>query len=426
MKLRKAICHFIAIFIWNKKRRRDFRKRFMAESLGNSTTFCEQELVKLNQNLSSCHVAIYELYLDLIQKRQRTLFENEPLDAIKALMQASDLSYIDVDRRHNYLNVLANRSEWTFKYKPGVRLPAADETTFHWGLFTNYLCKEAYLRNKNVIFIEDSFLRSINTFADKKASPRYQKGISFTLDDLTCHFDSFTPSRVEKILNNTNFIVTEEQRIRARRCIDKIIQSHLTKYNHQPIYEPQIGRKRAPKILVVDQSYGDRSITRSGASDETFKKMLNDAISENPDADIIVKTHPDTICGSGGYYTKIKPHGNVYTQTDAINPISLVKYCDKVYVCSTQLGFEALMCDKEVHVYGMPFYAGWGLTQDKQRCPRRTNKRTLEELFYIFYIVYTHYVNPDANAVCEIEDAIEYLLKLRDEYFKKYNIRCAL
>ena len=150
--------------------------------------------------------------------------------------------------------------------------------------------------------------------------------------------------------------------------------------------------------------------------------MLEKAIKENPDADIIVKTHPDTMSGTrGGYYTSLKSHDNVYTMTEPINPISLVKYCDKVYVCTTQLGMEALICGKEVHTFGIPFYSGWGLTIDYQDCERRTNKRSVEELFYIAYIMYSHYVNPDKKSGCEIEEAMDYLLRLRDEYFSKHN-----
>ena len=162
------------------------------------------------------------------------------------------------------------------------------------------------------------------------------------------------------------------------------------------------------------------SILKGWANDYTFENMLNKAIEENPNADIIVKTHPDIIQGSRrGYYQNIKTHNNVYTLTEPINPISLIKASDKIYVCSSQFGFEALMCGKEVHVFGMPFYAGWGLTHDRQKCERRTNTRTLEEIFYIAYIMYTYYVNPDKKCRCEIEEAIDYLLKLREEYFNE-------
>ena len=150
--------------------------------------------------------------------------------------------------------------------------------------------------------------------------------------------------------------------------------------------------------------------------------MLNAAINENPNADIIIKTHPDTMTGNrSAYYSHIKTHDNIYVYSDPINPISLIEYVSKVYVCSTQLGFEALMCGKETHVFGMPFYAGWGLSRDMQVCPRRTNRRSLEEVFYITYILYSYYINPFKECRCEIEEAADILLSLRDEYFSLEN-----
>ncbi len=65
-----------------------------------------------------------------------------------------------------------------------------------------------------------------------------------------------------------------------------------------------------------------------------------------------------------------------------------------------------------------------GLTQDRQICERRTNTRTLEELFYIAYIMYTYYVNPDRKCRCEIEEAMDYLLNLREEYQNEQNEKC--
>lgn len=278
------------------------------------------------------------------------------------------------------------------------------------------------LYKKPLVVVEDGFLRSIVTNACAKTLTKYNMGMSFTFDSKSPYYDARNSSDLEDMLNNKSLIITEEQKQRAKNCINKIIETHLSKYNSQPIYEPKIGREGVKKVLVIDQSYGDMSIAKGLADDHTFKNMLDCAVKENPDADIIVKTHPDTIAGAGGYYKGLIAKDNIYTQTDPINPISLIKYVDKVYVCTTQFGFEALMCGKEVHVFGMPFYAGWGLTNDRQECKRRTNKRTLEEIFYITYIMYTHYINPDKHCKCEIEEAMDYLLDLREIYFKENNI----
>ena len=263
----------------------------------------------------------------------------------------------------------------------------------------------AYNLNIPLFAIESGFISDINGMS------------SFIIDNVQ-YFDATQPSEMEDLIQNKNLVLTEEQIQRAKICIEKIISNYVTKYNHQPIYTPKIGREGVSKILVVDQSYNDLSITKGLANDKTFDIMLQSAIKENPNSDIIVKIHPDSLNGfRNGYYQNIKEQENVYLFAKGINPISMINYCDKVYVCSSQLGFEALMCGKEVHTFGMPFYAGWGLTKDYIKCERRTNKRTLEEIFYIAYIMKTKYVNPEKKCPCEIEEEIDCIIKSRNERF---------
>jgi len=276
---------------------------------------------------------------------------------------------------------------------------------------------DAIRTGATAVVCEDGWLRSADTWANRAAPPRYRHGCSVVFDAIGCYCDATRESTVERMLNDPGLVVTEDERREARRLIDRIVGEKLTKYNHQPLEVPSIGRPGRRKVLVVDQSYGDFAIKKGWADDSTFERMLADAIRDNPDADVIVKTHPDTMTGRRkGYYDSLKEHDNVFRATMPVNPYSLMELVDKVYVCSTQFGFEALMAGKEVHVYGMPFYAGWGLTHDRQKNPRRTRTRTLEEVFYIFYILYTRWYNPDTGKPCTIDEAIGWLLKVRDEW----------
>ena len=267
------------------------------------------------------------------------------------------------------------------------------------------------------VLCEDGFLRSADTWANSATPPQYKQGCSVIFDTRGFYFDATRTSTIELMLNDRNLVITDEQRAEARRLIDRIVSAKLTKYNHQPIFTPEVGRPGRRKVLVIDQSYGDFAIRKGWGSDKTFADMLEDAKRENPDCDILVKTHPDTMTGKVlGYYDNVREEGNVFRVTMPINPYSLMEVVDKVYVCSTQLGLEALMAGKEVHVYGMPFYAGWGLTHDAQTKPSRTNRRTLEELFYIFYVIYTHWVDVTNGSPCSIDTAIDNLVKIRAEY----------
>ena len=197
----------------------------------------------------------------------------------------------------------------------------------------------------------------------------------------------------------------------------RITTARLTKYNHQTLECRPHGRPGRPKVLVVDQAYGDFSVSLGMADETTFNRMLSDAIIENPDSDILVKTHPDALAGERtGYYDSVRTEGHVFRVAVPVNPYALIEMVDKVYVCSTQLGFEALMSGKEVHVYGMPFYAGWGLTIDKQTCSRRRIRRSLEDVFHAVYMKYTKWVNPGTGQRCSIDEAIDWLISMRREY----------
>ena len=278
--------------------------------------------------------------------------------------------------------------------------------------------------NYEIFFMEDVFLKSVISrfHSVPEEQLQFQYSCGFVVDDLTEYFDATRPSRMEMILNS-DFKVTDEQLKRARANIKKITENKISKYNSQPIVEPKIGRDGVAKVLVIDQSYNDYSIIKGCADDSTFEKMLECAIEENPDADIIIKTHPDAIGTTAiktkCYYQNIQEHDNIYKFTAPINPYSIIGSADKIYVCTSQFGFEALMCGKEVHTFGMPFYAGWGLSVDNQKCERRTRKRTLEEIFYIAYIYMSQYINPETCQKCEIEDAIDYLIKNRQKYFSE-------
>ncbi len=261
------------------------------------------------------------------------------------------------------------------------------------------------------LFFEDGFLRSILP-CGFQSKAEYVIGRSIILDGRGLYINAFSESEIERMLNS-KFALSQAEKDRATRLIEFIVNHHLSKYNYQPIVNISIGRETAAKVLVIDQVPGDKSIKYGLAQEETFAAMLETAIMENPDADILIKCHPAT---QRSHYKNIdKKH--VYIIDYPINPITLLSYVDKVYVCTSQMGFEALMCGREVHVFGMPFYAGWGVTHDRMHCPRRTKKRTIEEIFFAAYIAYSTYVSYKKNSVCEIEQAIDELLEQREEYW---------
>ena len=74
------------------------------------------------------------------------------------------------------------------------------------------------------------------------------------------------------------------------------------------------------------------------------------------------------------------------------------------------LGFEALMRGIPVTCLGVPFYAGWGLTNDKATTPdRRVAQPTLEGLIHAVLIDYPRYFDPKTGLPCPPEVVVDRL-----------------
>ena len=256
--------------------------------------------------------------------------------------------------------------------------------------------------------LEDGFLRSLDLGVNGAAP------LSVVRDGTGIYYDATRPSDLENLLNSTGW-ESPELLEEARAAIQAIVAHKLSKYSHAPEMRPSLlpdtGRKR---VLVLDQTANDLSVSLGMADAETFRHMLHAALAENPGADVYVKTHPDVLSGKKeGFYDPIALPQDVHLIAEDVAPLSLLERADVVYAVSSQMGFEALMLGKVVHCFGMPFYAGWGLTRDRQRLPRRKQRRTLEEVFAAAYLKYPRYVHPASGQVCGIQDIISLLTEQR-------------
>jgi capsular polysaccharide export protein len=280
-----------------------------------------------------------------------------------------------------------------------------------WGRKKSFFKAKAHAEKTGtqLLCLEDGFIRSLGLGKDDFAP------LSIVVDETGIYFDALQTSDLEQLILQSE---KEELNLRATHTIQTILNHKITKYNQQfKKLDPSLFSKTAKNILVVDQTFGDQSIKYAGATPEIFKQMLKQACLDHPDAIIWVKIHPDVIAGKskGHFSTADLNHPNIKILIENYNPIDLLSLIDEVYVVSSQLGFEALMCDKKVHCFGVPWYAGWGLTNDKF-APleilqgRREVNRSLEHLFACAYLKYARYVSPVTHKRCELEDIIDLLI----------------
>ena len=84
---------------------------------------------------------------------------------------------------------------------------------------------------------------------------------------------------------------------------------------------------------------------------------------ENPGARIVIKTHPETALGlRPGHFGAADATGRITPADRSRLALALLEGAIAVYTVSSQLGFEAILAGHRPHVFGQPFYAGWGLS----------------------------------------------------------------
>ena len=66
-----------------------------------------------------------------------------------------------------------------------------------------------------------------------------------------------------------------------------------------------------------------------------------------------------------------------------------------------------------MQVFGLPFYAGWGLSDDRLVCGRRRRRLQLDELVYGALIHYPRYLCQRSGHWITPEQAVAQLLQMR-------------
>ncbi|MFD2264582.1 capsular polysaccharide biosynthesis protein [Lacibacterium aquatile] len=250
--------------------------------------------------------------------------------------------------------------------------------------------------------IEDGFLRSLDL------GVRRADALSLLVDKTGIYYDARFPSDLETLISAG---AGGEDIARAEAGMALLRHQRLSKYNAAPeMDEALLSRGDRERILVVDQTAGDASIIYGLASKSSFKHMLEAAKDENPSAEIIVKIHPDVAAGRRqGHLADWARRWNCTLIDQSCNPWSLLDRVDQVYVVTSQMGFEAAIAGLPVRCFGMPFYAGWGVTRDEVTCERRTVKRTVTDIFAAAYLHYCRYANPFDNLPSSFEETVETL-----------------
>ena len=271
-----------------------------------------------------------------------------------------------------------------------IGVPGPDDWVGIWGRTPTAWRGEAVAdwANAPVLTVEDAFLRSVLPNRLKSSAP-----IGLCLDQKGVHFDASVPSDLETLLA-THPLDDTALLNRARAVIDQLRFWHLGKYSAT---DPEIAPPDPGYVVVIDQTEGDAAL--GGAGRPEFLEMLTFAGEEHPGCPIYIKTHPETEGGTRqGHFRDEDFSDRIRPMRDPISPWRLFEGAVGVYSHSSTLGFEAIFAGHKPRIFGQPFYAGWGRTQDQTPPPRRERELTRAQLFAASMILYPKWYDPLATA----------------------------
>jgi capsular polysaccharide export protein len=254
-----------------------------------------------------------------------------------------------------------------------------------------------------LVRMEDGFLRSVGL------GSTHVGGASLVVDESGIYFDPRSPSALEQILQQGRFDTALLER--AAQLRQFLVGHGLTKYNvgtrETPRIEAPPGRRR---ILVPGQVENDASIRHGAPGVHRNLELLQQVRAQEPEAWLVYKPHPDTEAGTRpGAVGDAEALRHADQVVRGVSATALFPQLDAVHTMTSLLGFEALLRGIPVTTWGLPFYAGWGLTEDRLALPRRSRRLQLDELVAGALILYPLYTDPLSGQPCQAEDVARQL-----------------
>lgn len=271
--------------------------------------------------------------------------------------------------------------------------------------------------NERLLLLEDAFVRSLQPGT---VGPSYgliadSQGVHYLPNGKSDLIEAFNSGQPTGWMRSTPMPGDDPaalmERFRALR---------ISKYNWFPGEYADVQPDYPEGILVVDQTRGDASIRYGGGSNGDFELMLRTALDDSLGCPVYLRGHPDHVMrGKSSCLPKsLLKDTRIRFLPPSFSPAQCFRFCHTIYCVGSLMGMEALIHGRHVVTFGWPFYAGWGLTDDRAAAPKPPRKRTLsiEELFDFSYLRHSHYFDPDLGAPCGLGQIIDHIERQKQAF----------
>lgn len=196
--------------------------------------------------------------------------------------------------------------------------------------------------------------------------------------------------RIESILADHDFATSAQLLEAAARLIEVFRDLRFSSCGANSLASAAdvLGPHQTRRVLLIGGSED-----RPDSSAPSFDALVALAAAENPGADIVCYPASGTPIARNAAQGGGDDRGGALRFLDRrLGLAEVLCEVDRVYVIDACAGFEALIHGLPVTVLGRPFYAGWGLTDDRAALPGRPHPRSLPELFCAVYLIGTRYL----------------------------------
>lgn len=292
---------------------------------------------------------------------------------------------------------------------PKFKNPKVYAWSYKWPEELEGICRK---NNIELIYTEDGFIRSVGLGTNKS------RPMSLVYDKKAMHFDRDKVSELDDILNHREFTKSE---LDAAEQVCAALKTGLTKYISQSqgrsLKEELCINDDKRVVLVLGQVEDDYSIKHGMEHFMSANDLVAKVALENPDAHILYRPHPESIAVRKKHYSDPRDVAHLcHIVTPEWSLQETFEASDEAHTMTSLTGLEAAVNGLEVHTYGMPFYAGWGFTNDRglaQTPGKRVRTRTLQEVVAGAYVCYSKYYHPVTGAPITVLEALDMAERLR-------------
>lgn len=213
------------------------------------------------------------------------------------------------------------------------------------------------------------------------------KEFSYVVDSRAPYFDGRAQTDLESLLSATPTGVWKTN-VQAAQFIKTVAGSDFQKYAEiNRDLNIAIGEQ---DVVVVGQCEGDAAWIETDSMVSDNVNLIEEAAKLFGSSEIFYKPHPfnrtnqrDIAAVEERGLARIVAPEISFAQIAAKRPI--------VVVNTSGAGLEAALRGCTVHTFGTSYYSHWGFTQDRTACPRRSNRLTPEDVFYVLVFNYCKY-----------------------------------